>query len=794
MRKILILSLLFLLCFQTLLAKDGYRITGEVKGLKNKTSVMLAYYFGGKQYATDTAIVKKGKFTFEGDKKLKGGMYLVVLPESQYFDIIVSEQRFSFSTEIDNLIGSMEFSNSAENPPFYEYLNFITQMQKEVTPIRKKLETAKGDRKEALQIQAQEIDAKVKAYRKNFVYNNYDKFFPKIVLAATEIEIPESPLDQNGNPDETFPYRFYKKHFWDNIDFSDERMLRTPIFFSKMDQYLDKLTAKHPDSINVSADVLVNLSKANAEIFQYVVSYITSTYERSKTMGMDAVFVHMVEKYYITGQCNWVDEEQLLKIADRAQKISPNLIGSKAPEFVDYYGRPFMKDLNGKLFSLKDVSAEYTVLLFYGPTSSYCNEVAPKLRNTINTIKNQGLDVKTFAVATEFSKNDWSNFIENHGIYDWINVADINHDDEGKPVASSDWRDKYDIYSTPVIYLLDKYKKIVAKRITADQLSDILLRINDIDPSIATNITSSNNSSSINNSEELEKAEKDRLFEQYILSKQAIEGYKKESFSSLLAKNIPVNKKIDNRYALIIGNEDYTSYQRGLDSEQDVDYAVNDAKIFKEFALKTLGVKEDNMFFHIDVAAVKMRREINKVQMIMEALGSKGELIVYYAGHGYPDELTKVPYLIPVDVSAVDLDFAYKLNDLYKTLAETNASKITIFLDACFTGGGRESGLMASRGVKVKPKEGTLNGNIVVFSASSKNQSALPYHKERHGIFTFHLLKILKEKEGDISYGDLYDRLKVDVNISCIKENSKQQEPQVNTSEKVINDWRNWKF
>ena len=794
MRKILILSLLFLLCFQTLLAKDGYRITGEVKGLKNKTSVMLAYYFGGKQYATDTAIVKKGKFTFEGEKELQGGMYLVVLPESQYFDIIVSEQRFSFSTEIDNLVGSMEFTNSSENPPFYEYLNFITQMQKEVTTIRKKLETAKVDRKEALQIQAQEIDAKVATYRKNFMYNNYDKFFTKIVLATTEIEIPESPLDQNGNPDETFPYRFYKKHFWDNIDFSDARMLRTPIFFNKMDQYLDKLTAKHPDSINVSADILIELSKANGDIFQYVVSYITSTYERSKIMGMDAVFVHMVEKYYITGQCNWVDEEQLLKIADRAQKIAPNLIGREASEFLDFYGRPFMKDLNGKLFSLKDVSAEYTVLLFYGPTSSYCNEVAPKLRNTINTIKNQGLDVKTFAVATEFSKNDWSNFIENHGIYDWINVADINHDDEGNPVASSDWRDKYDIYSTPVIYLLDKYKKIVAKRISADQLSDILLRINDIDPSIATNITSSNNSSSINNSEELEKAEKDRLFEQYILSKQAIEGYKKESFSSLLAKNIPVNKKIDNRYALIIGNEDYTSYQRGLDSEQDVDYAVNDAKIFKEFALKTLGVKEDNMFFHTDVAAVKMRREINKVQMIMEALGSKGELIIYYAGHGYPDELTKVPYLIPVDVSAVDLDFAYKLNDLYKTLAETNASKITIFLDACFTGGGRESGLMASRGVKVKPKEGTLNGNIVVFSASSKNQSALPYHKERHGIFTFHLLKILKEKEGDISYGDLYDRLKVDVNISCIKENSKQQEPQVNTSQKVINDWRNWKF
>jgi thiol-disulfide isomerase/thioredoxin len=456
--------------------KSGHKITGSITGLKDST-VILAYYFGGKQYATDTAVVTNGEFTFEGEKELKGGMYLVVLSESRYFDIIVSEQHFSFTTKTDDLIGEMTFRDSKENTPFYEYLNFITQMQKDVTPIRKALETATGDTKNKLQEKAKEIDSKVKNYRSNFTKNNSDKFFTKIVNATTDPVIPESPLDSLGNPDKTFPYLFYKKHFWDNIDFSDERMLRTPIFYSKMDQYLDKLTVKHPDSINVSADVLVEHSRANSEIFQYVVSYITSTYERSKIMGMDAVFVHMVENYYITNQCDWVDSTQLVKIADRAQKIAPNLIGRKASEFLDFYGRPFMKDTLEKLHTLQEINADYTVLIFYGPTCGHCKKEIPKVKNDVDSLIDAGYNIKTFAVATEFDKTEWKKFINKQKIGDWTNVADINHDEEGNPVASSDWRDKYDIYSTPVIYLLDKEKKIIAKRITHTQIVEIISRL-----------------------------------------------------------------------------------------------------------------------------------------------------------------------------------------------------------------------------------------------------------------------------------------------------------------------------
>ena len=258
--------------------------------------------------------------------------------------------------------------------------------------------------------------------------------------------------------------------------------------------------------------------------------------------------------------------------------------------------------------------------------------------------------------------------------------------------------------------------------------------------------------------------------------------------------NIPENKKVANRYALIIGNQDYTSYQRTLSSEQNVDYAENDATIFKQYCLNTLGVKKENMHFLLNATAGRMSQEIDLVSKIVSKLGPDAELIVYYAGHGYPDELTKVPYLIPVDVSASNLNSAIKLSEVYEKLSSTNAGKISVFLDACFTGGGRTSGLIVSRGVKIRPKKGALSGNMIVFSASSSDQSSLPYHKEAHGMFTFHLLKKLQETKGAISMGALSDYLIDKVSLQSLKENKKEQDPSVNASQKVMNQWRGWSF
>ena len=260
-------------------------------------------------------------------------------------------------------------------------------------------------------------------------------------------------------------------------------------------------------------------------------------------------------------------------------------------------------------------------------------------------------------------------------------------------------------------------------------------------------------------------------------------------------KNIPVNpNKFPDRYALIIGNEDYSSHQHGLSSESDVVFARNDAKIFREYAEKTLGINEHNIYFLTDVTAGEMQQNIELVSKIVEKIGGNAELIFYYAGHGYPNENTKVPYLIPVDVNATNLTAAIRLSDVYKKFSKTRAKRITVFLDACFSGGGRETGLLAARGVKIKPKDEMLNGNMVVFTASSGEQSALPYKEKKHGMFTYFMLKKLQETGGDVTYGELENYIRKNVSIESLKINRKEQDPKVNVSVEIIDKWQNWKL
>jgi hypothetical protein len=255
--------------------------------------------------------------------------------------------------------------------------------------------------------------------------------------------------------------------------------------------------------------------------------------------------------------------------------------------------------------------------------------------------------------------------------------------------------------------------------------------------------------------------------------------------------DIPVVATPDpNKFALIIGNEDYKSFQEGLNSESNVEFAIRDAEVFKEYVVKVIGVPEGNIIFRKNAKAVEMTREINKFNFIAKTTGGKAELYVYYAGHGIPDPKSNEPYIVPVDVSGNDLQFAIKLSDFYKKLTEFPTKRITVFLDACFSGGGRDQGLVAARGVKIKPRETLLKGNIVVFAASSGEQSSLPYKEKQHGIFTYFLLKKLKETNGDISLKELSEFLSTEVGIRSAMVNSKEQNPQTNVSPSMGESWK----
>jgi hypothetical protein len=248
------------------------------------------------------------------------------------------------------------------------------------------------------------------------------------------------------------------------------------------------------------------------------------------------------------------------------------------------------------------------------------------------------------------------------------------------------------------------------------------------------------------------------------------------------------------RYALIIGNEDYSTYQRGLRNESDVEFAVQDAETFKTYATNILGIPSDNIIFLKNATSIEMHRSINKLNSLIRLAEGKAEVFVMYAGHGFPDEKSQEPYIMPVDVSGTDMEFAIKLSYLYQKLTEHPSKRVTVFLDACFSGGGREQGLVAARAVKVTPRQNMLTGNVVVFAATSGDQSALPWKDKQHGMFTYHLLNKLKETKGDITYDELSEYLRISVGTRSIIINNKEQNPQTNISPAVEKTWKGWKF
>ncbi len=261
-------------------------------------------------------------------------------------------------------------------------------------------------------------------------------------------------------------------------------------------------------------------------------------------------------------------------------------------------------------------------------------------------------------------------------------------------------------------------------------------------------------------------------------------------------QNIPITpNQFPNRFALIIGNEDYSSHQVDIGGEINVAYARNDASAVKEYCIKTMGVPEENVIFLLDATTGQMNQAISKANKLIKATQGKATFFVYYAGHGLPDEVTKEAYLMPVDVSGKNANEGILLKNFYEKLTEFPSERLTVFIDACFSGGARNQGLLAARGVKINPKvdaDNAIKGNLVVFSASSGEQSSLPYKAQHHGIFTYYLLKKLKETGGNVTYAELSEYVTDKVSLQSLLINDKEQNPKINVSTNSQEVWRTW--
>lgn len=251
------------------------------------------------------------------------------------------------------------------------------------------------------------------------------------------------------------------------------------------------------------------------------------------------------------------------------------------------------------------------------------------------------------------------------------------------------------------------------------------------------------------------------------------------SLRSDVDKDIPVGlPKMSKRYALIVGNEDYAKYQTGLDQEVNVEFARNDAAVMAEYAEKTLGYPKENIVVLKDATKGQMSQEIAKLVRYAELGNGQAELFFYYSGHGLPDEVSKDPYLIPVDVSGAQVTNGYALNELYRQLSLHTTKKCTVILDACFSGGARNKELVAMKGVKVKASVSNVPNNLVVMTSSSGQESSAVFRDKQHGLFTYYLLKSLKESKGNQSYQATWNEVREQVALEATRMN-KIQTPQL---------------
>lgn len=428
----------------------GYEIEVTMKGLRDTTCILGHYNLKGNSFVSkDTARADAhGKMVFKGDS-LPGGIYLVVLPgNSKWAELIYSgkETHFSLSTDTTDIITAMTVSGSEENQFYYGFLQTMeTKMQ----------ELAKVSKTNPNSSEAAKIRKEIEEYRKGLISKRPDLLTSKFLQAVQAIDIPPAPKLPNGRDDSTWVFNYYKNHYWDNLDLNDDRMLRTPILQAKMDQYVQNLVVQQVDSLIKEADALIARSH-NRDFRQFLIRYFASEYENPKTVGTEGVFVHMAEKYYLSGEMSLSDDGRK-RISERVKVLKPLLVSKPFPALT-------LWDPQKAPFSLKDVPADYTVVFFYSPTCGHCKDSAPALMSFYEKNKAQG--VKVIAVATENSDEEWKKFIENQKTAALQNGYDYS--------GQIDFRNQFDVLSTPTIYILDKQKRIIARKMPVEQLDDFL--------------------------------------------------------------------------------------------------------------------------------------------------------------------------------------------------------------------------------------------------------------------------------------------------------------------------------
>lgn len=461
-------TLLSCICFVFYGFSQGYRITFKTSSFDSGIAY-LAYHMGKNYNVADSAAINKnGVAVFTGEKKLVPGIYTIGFPNKNVgADFLIDqEQTIQVAADTTNL-QRITVSGSPANLLFEQYQKFVMEkglkMQQE-----RALFNASTNKQDSIlhEKNYNKYNDELNAYRNDIISNQPNSMMAVLLAAMKDPAMPKKvPVTMQDSLDN---YYFYKSHYWDGITFMDDRIIRTPFFQPKLERYYREVMPQSADSIIRDIDYKLLLARSAPEMYKYLLNWFTDEYLNPKYMGQDAIFVHLFEKYHSKGLSPWLNEKQMETISRRAYMQMANLIGETAANLE-------LVDSTGNVQSMYDLKGDFTVLVFWDPNCGHCKQEIPRI-DSIYQASWKSRNVKVYSVNTEHDRAAWVNYVKAHKLGDWVNVyqtKEMKEDEKNSQRPS--YKQLFDVIQTPTLYLLDKDKRIIGKKLTWQQLDDLML-------------------------------------------------------------------------------------------------------------------------------------------------------------------------------------------------------------------------------------------------------------------------------------------------------------------------------
>ena len=431
-------------------------VTYTIESLEEGDEIYLGYHLADQKYVEDTLQVgPRGSVRMVYEDQLKPGLYFLYSPPKFYQEFIINEPRFTINTE-GNGYETFKASGSEENDFFATFQLEIGKRQRERSQLADSLKSLTGKDSIALVEELKNLTNEYRKVQRELVASKPDLLVAKMVNLMIPVEPVSFPEIEDDAERRRKEYLKYRQDFRVRLDFKERGLLRTPVFKSSVLKYTSNVIPQIPDSIIAEVDRIMDEVAVDSTSFRFWLVTFTSTYENHKTMGMDKVFIHILEKYYLAGRAYWVDEETIKKMREEVYFVKPNLIGNLAPQ-LNLLDTTFT---NVNVFNLPE---DYLVLYFYDPGCGVCKKKTPILKNVYYDLKDSNAEVVAICGTTDVDK--WKTYIIKNEL-DWLNLAD--------PYTTSNFRAEYNIRSFPQVFILNKDRRIIAKRLGVEQVKGFI--------------------------------------------------------------------------------------------------------------------------------------------------------------------------------------------------------------------------------------------------------------------------------------------------------------------------------